>query len=98
MGLFDVKKKNIIQKSGFYEASADDFYKVICEFDDDYKTVAVFSHNPGITAFANQLSDIHIDDMPTCSMFAVRVFISEWKDFKEGQKEFWFFDYPKNIS
>jgi len=95
---FDVKKKNIIQAPALYEASVDNFYKTIQEADNKYKTIAVFSHNPGITAFVNTLTDVHVDDMPTCSVFAVRIQVAEWKDFKDAQKQFWFFDYPKNIS
>lgn len=95
---FDIKKKRIIRESELYEASPDAFYKVVMKLDNDYETVALFSHNPGITAFANQLTDVHVDDMPTCAIFAIRIAIKEWKDFKEGEKQFWFFDYPKNIS
>jgi len=95
---FDVKKKNIIQAPALYEASVDNFYKTIQEADNKCKTIAVFSHNPGITAFVNTLTDVHVDDMPTCSVFAVRIQVAEWKDFKDAQKQFWFFDYPKNIS
>ena len=48
---FDIKKKNIIEKPELYEASIEDFYTAIESIDDDYDSVALFSHNPGITAF-----------------------------------------------
>jgi len=95
---FGVKKKSIIQVPGLYEASIGDFYKAIEEADNKFDTIAVFSHNPGITAFVNTLTDVHVDDMPTCAIFAIRAEIGEWKDFKDAQKQFWFFDYPKNIN
>jgi phosphohistidine phosphatase len=95
---FGVKKKNIIKVPGMYEASVNDFYAAIEEVDDKYDTIAIFSHNPGITTFANGLTDIHVDDMPTCGIFAIRAETPEWKNFKDAQKQFWFFDYPKNVS
>jgi phosphohistidine phosphatase len=94
---FDIKKKNIIEKPELYEASIEDFYKAIMNIDEDYATVALFSHNPGITAFSNIITKMRIDDMPTCAVFALHVKTNSWKNFKTAEKEFWFFDYPKNI-
>jgi phosphohistidine phosphatase len=28
-------------------------------------------------------------------VFALKVDIKKWKDFRDAKKEFWFFDYPK---
>jgi phosphohistidine phosphatase len=71
------------------------FYDVIRSLDNSYQSVAIFSHNPGITAFVNELSDARIDNMPTCGIFAIQSPIDQWKDFTERINHFWFFDYPK---
>lgn len=92
---YDKKQKNIIVIDSLYEATVENFLKAIANVDRDIKTIALFSHNPGITAFANTLTTTFIDDMPTCAVFAVRADIKKWEDFAEGEKEFWFFDYPK---
>jgi len=94
---FEIKKKNIIEWPELYEASTDNFYKAVSSLDDDYSVVALFSHNPGITAFVNDLTNTRIDDMPTCAVFAIHIKTGSWKDFETAEKEFWFFDYPKNI-
>ncbi|MFT4156100.1 MAG: histidine phosphatase family protein [Parafilimonas sp.] len=94
---FDIKKKNIIKWPELYEASVDKFYKAVMALSDDCATAAVFSHNPGITAFANSLTNVHVDDMPTCAIYAVHIQTGSWKDFKTAKKEFWFFDYPKSV-
>ncbi|MBI3882663.1 MAG: histidine phosphatase family protein, partial [Sphingobacteriales bacterium] len=65
---------------------------------DELNNIAIFSHNPGITDFVNKLVDrVLIDHMPTCAVFAIKIPIDSWKDFKEEEKEFFFFDFPKNI-
>ncbi len=88
--------ESAIQSYGqLYHAMPSAFYSVIHELDDSIKTAALFSHNPGITAFANLLTDTRIDNMPTCGIFAVKADTSSWKDFKKAKKELWFFDYPK---
>ncbi len=93
---FNVKKKNIIQYPHLYEASIEKFYEAVSNLNDDYSTVALFSHNPGITAFVNELTNTRIDDMPTCAVFALHIRTKSWKDFRDAEKDFWFFDYPKN--
>jgi phosphohistidine phosphatase len=94
---YDVKKEKIIFQDKLYLAEPAVFWDVISKTDDDHKHIAVFSHNPGITDFANQLTpeDIRVDNIPTCGVFAVKANIKYWKDFQDAKKEFWFFDYPK---
>jgi phosphohistidine phosphatase len=78
-----------------YHAPVQTFKEVIISLDDQYDHVAVFSHNPGITAFVNTLTSIRVDNMPTCGVFAVTSPVAHWSDFLGAGKEFWFFDYPK---
>ena len=93
---YDVKKKMIVQEPSLYHATIEVFFDIISRLNDDHKTVAIFSHNPTITEFANELGVARIDDMPTCAIFAVKADIKSWKEFKDSIKNFWFFDYPKN--
>ena len=92
---YDVKKKNIIVIDSLYHAEVNVFYDVINNLDDELKTVAIFSHNPGITSFVNSLTETQLDNMPTCGIFAVKIDIKSWKDFTASAKEFLFFDCPK---
>jgi phosphohistidine phosphatase len=93
---YGIKKKQVMNEPVLYLADPKVFFDVIARIDDDHKTVAIFSHNPGITEFANRLCPTRVDDMPTCAIFAVKADIKSWKDFEASEKKFWFFDYPKN--
>ena len=92
---FKAKKKDIIFKTELYLASENVLYDVIEKTADELNTIAVFSHNPGITDFANDLTEIKIDNIPTCGIFAVKIDSKHWTEIKDAKKEFWFFDYPK---
>ncbi len=95
---YQVKESEIIIVEKLYAASVSTFFEVIKELDNKFKQVALFSHNPGITDFVNLLCEnVHIDNMPTCGIFAVEAAIEKWIDFKDAEKKFLFFDYPKNI-
>ena len=88
----------IIFISKLYHADTNAFFDVISNLDDSLNAVAVFSHNIGITEFANLLTDtVKVDYIPTCGIFAVKINTPKWADFKKAKKEFLFFDYPKNL-
>jgi phosphohistidine phosphatase len=93
---YELNKKEIEITNKLYGASVTAFLEVINTIDDKHKTAIIFSHNPGITEFANTLTSVHIDNMPTCSIFTVQANINKWADFLKSEKSFLFFDYPKN--
>jgi len=93
---FKQEKEDILQVEKLYEAPAARFYEVISQLNDKHDTIALFSHNPGITDFVNALTQVRIDNMPTCAVFAVSIDTTKWAQCKEAEKSFLFFDYPKN--
>jgi len=92
---FSRDENEIIFIPELYHAGIATFSKVIAGLNDDYDTVAIFSHNPGITEFANTLVDVGLDNMPTSSIFAVKSSVDHWSEFADAKKELWFFNYPK---
>ncbi len=94
--VYGQKQKSIVTIPSLYEPNIEAFFDSINSLDNGLKTIALFSHNPGITNFANKISTTTIDDMPTCAIFAVKADINKWEDFETAHKEFWFFDYPKS--
>lgn len=93
---YEVGENNIVFKTELYAAPQDIFYEVIEKLDSNPDNIALFSHNPGITEFVNSLTNARIDDMPTCSIFAIKTDAKKWADIRGAKKEFWFFDYPKS--
>lgn len=93
---FGFKKDDIVLIEGLYGATQTEFLQTVKDINDKYSTVALFSHNPGITDFASSLTNVRIDDMPTCAVFALHIEMDSWKDFMNAEKNFLFFDYPKN--
>ncbi len=94
---YGLKEKDLILLPSLYEASVRNFYEAAESINDKDDVVALFSHNPGITDFANTLTEQKIDNMPTCGVFAINIKIKTWEDFEKAEKQFLFFDYPKNL-
>jgi len=93
---FGFAKEDIKLVEELYGATQSEFLQAVKDINDKYSTVALFSHNPGVTDFASSLTNVRIDDMPTCAVFALQAEADNWKDFFNAEKKFLFFDYPKN--
>jgi phosphohistidine phosphatase len=93
--IFDIDKDDIVFNEELYGALVDSFIEVVSGVNDKHNTIAIFSHNPGITDFANSLTPTIIDNIPTCGIFAVSIKTKNWKNFVDAEKEFLFVDYPK---
>lgn len=92
---FEKPLEEIIFISALYHADTEIFYEMISTLPDNLQTIAIFSHNPGITYFVNSLNTkAPIDNMPTSAIFAVESDIIQWSDFTKTKKGFLFFDYP----
>jgi phosphohistidine phosphatase len=92
---YDLKVKEILFIPSLYSASPENFTELVETLDDACHSIALFSHNPGITEFAGSLTPTPIDHMPTCSVFAVNAPVDSWKDFEESEKSFLFFYKPE---
>lgn len=92
---FDLKKKDIKVEQSLYGAAVSEFERLVSELKDKDDVVALFSHNPGITDFANSLCEVRTDNIPTCGIFAVHADVKKWEDFNGAEKKFLFYDYPK---
>src|SRR5688572_23678656 len=66
-------KDQLIFLDELYLAGPSAFADVIKNTNDRYHTIAIFSHNEGITQFANSLTDTRTDNIPTSGVFAVKV-------------------------
>lgn len=95
--IYQQMEEAILKFDELYNASANTILKVVAGLPKTIETAALFAHNPGVTDFANMLTTTQIDDMPTCAIFAIKAHCDSWANFKDAKKEFWFFDYPKNI-
>src|SRR5450631_380980 len=91
---YDRKMKEILFIPDLYHADPDQLSEAIRSLRDDCGHAALFSHNPGITEFASSLTNTHITQMPTSSVFAVSAEIDQWNDFAQAKKQFLFFYKP----
>lgn len=79
-----------------YNASENIFEYLVVEISDHLNTVAVFSHNNGISNFANSMAeDVFI--FPTCGVAGFEIDCDSWSEFHGAKKKLAFFYEPKEI-
>lgn len=79
-----------------YNPLESNFTIVVNGLDDALDTVALFSHNNGISNFANSISD-HILMFPTCGVAGFQIDTDSWSAFDNAGKKLLFFYEPKKI-
>lgn len=94
MHVFERNPEEIVLRDDMYHAMPDIYYNVIAGLDDRLQSVALFGHNPGITLLVNELTEVRIDDMPTCGIFAFELASTHWKNIHTAAKSFLFFEAP----
>jgi len=79
-----------------YNPSERNFESVIYDLDDSLSSVAFFSHNNGISNFANSISE-DIFHFPTCGVAGFEVDCTSWSEFDGAKKKLLFFYEPGKI-
>ncbi len=89
--------KEYSTREKLYRPSEDNFLSVIFDTENTVSSLAIFSHNNGISNFANSLTD-EIVNLPTSGVVAYEIDCDDWTDFETAKKKFLFFYSPKNLS
>lgn len=94
-----VPRKEIELHERLYTSAINDLLLEIRSCPDEVKRLLVVGHNPVITEFANFLldrgRDTGIEQIPTCGIVAIEFSLSSWRQIREKEGQFLFFDYPK---
>lgn len=91
----DYSRNWIITDQRLYMADTVDFLEVIEEYSGKFKSIMLFSHNYGITDFANYIGDSAIDNIPTCGIVKIIFKFSNLKKIKKEKGKTEYFIYPK---
>lgn len=89
------KAGRIEKDDKLYMADINDFISVIKKVHDSNTCIMLFSHNYGITDFANSAGDLQIENIPTCGVVKIKFKADSWKDISGIRGKTEYFIYPK---
>ena len=81
-----------------YHATEDDLLDVIQDQDDYIDGLMIFGHNPGMTYLVNDLSDLYLENLPTCGVAILQFEVESWEDVGDVSASKAEVDFPKNHS
>jgi len=85
----------IIQNHALYLASHLDIAKVLQSTPDEYSSVMVVGHNPGMSDVVNYFIEQSVNDMPTCSVAIIQFDVKGWSELKGQSGHLQAFETPK---
>jgi len=80
-----------------YTFSAQQLYENIHTLPNEYTTLMLVSHNPGITDLVNHLCDTDIENVPTCGVADIQIAGAEWSAISPAENQLLAFITPKSL-
>lgn len=87
----------IIEEPKLYHASTSLLLQVVNQVSNDYNRVFLVGHNPGLTDFAEYLSNQHFGNLPTAAVVGIRFEFDDWSLISGSTGEIILYDFPKNL-
>lgn len=86
----------IVIQDELYLADTDILLSITQLTDANVDCMIIVGHNPGLTQFANMMTEVAVDNIPTCGMYHMKFDIDAWHkvDLKIG--DYVAFDFPRN--
>lgn len=79
-----------------YHATEYEVLDLIQEQEDYLDGLMLFGHNPGLTYLVNDLSDLDLDNLPTCGVVILQFDVESWSEVGESLASSAQVDFPKN--
>ncbi len=84
---FGLQAKDAAIVETLYHAQPETYYNLIEALPKQLDSIAIISHNPGLTYLANELNcGFAVNNFPPCAVLAVT--LNEWNDIRFGKKNF----------
>jgi phosphohistidine phosphatase len=93
-GIWSKEPEDILIKEVMYESSTSSLLNIVNGLADDINSIALFGHNPEISAFAGYLTLDDTYSMPTCAVVVINFDVEQWSMLGKGLGTMLLFDYP----
>jgi phosphohistidine phosphatase len=87
--------EKIVTDPRLYLESIYKLLTVVHEQEETINCIAMVSHNPDLTDFANFLANADIKNIPTSGIVGIQFECNSWKEIEKGKGRLLFFEVPK---
>ncbi|MCB0336346.1 MAG: histidine phosphatase family protein [Bdellovibrionales bacterium] len=93
--VLSIPSKSLIPFDELYLADTRVLLETTRSLPDDYTSILLIAHNPGVTDFVNYLCDEDIDNMVTAAIAEIQFPCNEWREVAPHMGKLASYDYPK---
>ncbi len=90
----NIAGKQVIFKPALYNAEVNTIVQVIQQTEDQYQSVVLVAHNPGLSELISMYSDLRLDHLPPGAAAFFSFPTDNWNDFGDNKLDFLYFHNP----
>ncbi|MEA2080292.1 MAG: histidine phosphatase family protein [Pseudomonadota bacterium] len=91
-------EQDIQQRDELYDASVDELLDCVHSLDNQYASIALVAHNPGLTGLCNYLSGESIANLPTCAVAVIEFDLDDWQAVYQDTGRLSLYEYPRKYT
>ena len=80
-----------------YHSSAPSILNMIRNYSDNFSSVMIIAHNPGLTNLINDITNIYIDNLPTTGLAEIDFNCLRWNDISSKKSNLVEIKFPKQL-
>ncbi len=88
---------NIEYDESLYHSSSLEIMNNIKYYDEQYNSAMIIAHNPGLTNFVNQITNIMLDNLPTTGLVEINFDCEKWADISQENSTVIDIKFPKQL-
>ena len=92
-----IKFVNIKYDDSLYHSSSLEIINSIMNYDEQYNSAMIIAHNPGITNFINEISNVMLDNLPTTGLVEINFNCGMWADISVDNSTIIDVKFPKQL-
>jgi phosphohistidine phosphatase len=87
----------LVPRKDLYTFSSDEVVTFIHNLPEDESSIAIVCHNPAMTEFIQDFTQIQLDNLPTGGFCLIHFEIDDWSEMSENTGTVKFLEYPKML-
>ena len=80
-----------------YHSSATSILNMISNYSENYQSVMIIAHNPGLTILINNITNISLDNLPTSGLAEIEFKINRWSNISYENSKLLDLKFPKQL-
>ena len=88
---------NIEYDESLYHSSSLEIINNIKYYDEQYNSAMIIAHNPGLTNFVNEITNVMLDNLPTTGLVEINFDCAKWADISDENSTVIDIKFPKQL-